>query len=185
MASTETPVFGSQENARQWGHDLKTALDVSMYGTIFLRPETGPMNRLKTFGVDFAATAFARNSARPFKGWTERTRPDESDDLSFPSGHSTAASAYAAIGSRNIDASHLGPRWKTGMKIGLRSMAAATAWARVEGGKHYPTDVLAGAALGNFLALLVNDTLLPPDSNMELSLNLNDEGGQVMFHWRF
>lgn len=37
------------------------------------------------------------------------------------------------------------------MEIGFGMITAGTAWARVEGGVHYPSDVLAGMALGHFV----------------------------------
>lgn len=36
-----------------------------------------------------------------------------------------------------------------------------------EGGKHYPSDVLFGAALGNFVAIFVHDAFLPAESNTQ------------------
>ncbi|MBD3343874.1 MAG: hypothetical protein GF401_02280 [Chitinivibrionales bacterium] len=36
-----------------------------------------------------------------------------------------------------------------------------TGWARVEAQKHYPTDVLVGAALGNFCATFAAGILFP------------------------
>ena len=37
-------------------------------------------------------------------------------------------------------------------RVGLYGLAGTTAWARIEAEKHFPSDVLAGAALGNFFA---------------------------------
>jgi len=47
-------------------------------------------------------------------------------------------------------------------------MASGTAWARVEAGVHYPSDVLAGAALGNFLTAFIHDAFLnlPEESSV-------------------
>ncbi len=36
------------------------------------------------------------------------------------------------------------------MKTGLYALTLATAWARVEGHRHYPADGLAGMALGEY-----------------------------------
>ncbi len=46
------------------------------------------------------------------------------------------------------------------MTVGFHGMAAATAWARVEAGKHHVTDVLAGYALGHFIGRFTNELFM-------------------------
>ena len=74
-----------------------------------------------------------------FKETTQRTRPDGSNKLSFPSGHTANAFALATV----ADA-HFGP------KVGVPAYAAAAAigWCRVGKNVHHLSDVLAGATLG-------------------------------------
>jgi len=45
----------------------------------------------------------------------------------------------------------------TSLRIGLASLTTGTAWARVEAGKHFPSDVLAGMALGHLIGAFIND----------------------------
>jgi membrane-associated phospholipid phosphatase len=59
---------------------------------------------------------------------------------SFPSGHSAAAFAFAHVMASRY------PGWK--VKLGVYGLAAATAFARVAGREHFPSDVLAGGAIG-------------------------------------
>src|SRR5262249_23021257 len=68
-----------------------------------------------------------------------RTRPDGSNDKSFPSGHTSNAFTWATIVEHHY-----------GWKAGIRAYAAAAAIgaARVTGGHHYLSDVAAGATLG-------------------------------------
>lgn len=58
-----------------------------------------------------------------------RTRPDASDNLSFPSGHTALATVNGAAG------------WRYGLTVGV-------GWGRQAAGRHYATDVLAGAGIG-------------------------------------
>ena len=59
---------------------------------------------------------------------------------SFPSGHSAIAFAFAHVVAGEY------PGWK--VKLAAYGLAAATAFARVQGREHFPSDVLAGGAIG-------------------------------------
>ena len=92
-----------------------------------------------------------------------RERPDGSNNNSFPSGHSTGAFSCAALGGQNVKALSL-PQWQEyTLRGGFLVMATGTAWARVEAKKHYPSDVLAGAALGNFVSRFIYDSFMGLD----------------------
>jgi len=68
-----------------------------------------------------------------------RERPDESDNLSFPSAHAAGAACTAAV----LWADH-GP--SAGIPAGI--LALYTCLSRVNLRRHYPADVLMGAAIG-------------------------------------
>jgi undecaprenyl-diphosphatase len=78
-----------------------------------------------------------------------RKRPDsDSDDRfnsSFPSGHATGAFAFASV---------VGAKYKA-MRIPAFALASAVAISRVYLGRHYPSDVLGGAAVGLVSGYLV------------------------------
>jgi membrane-associated phospholipid phosphatase len=80
-------------------------------------------------------------------------RPD--DGLSFPSGHASvafaAATAYASI-LYHRDGARRSQRAATTVLLGA---AASTAVLRVAARRHFPTDVIAGAALGAAVGWLV------------------------------
>ena len=69
----------------------------------------------------------------------QRERPDGSDSLSFPSGHSSTAFSLATVAN-----SHYG--WKVGVPAYVA--ASAIALSRISNDKHYLTDVVAGATIG-------------------------------------
>jgi membrane-associated phospholipid phosphatase len=72
------------------------------------------------------------------KRTTKQTRPDGSDTMSFPSGHS----AYAFSGAMFV---HKRYGWQ--FAIAPYLMSGLVAWQRVETKKHYWHDVIAGAAV--------------------------------------
>jgi hypothetical protein len=61
------------------------------------------------------------------------------------------------------------------------------AWARVEGAKHFPSDVLAGAALGYFITAFIHDAFLGlPDEDRFGFVIISLDGGaaaQLSFHF--
>ena len=71
------------------------------------------------------------------------------------------------------------------MEVSFGVIAAGAAWARVEGNVHYPSDVLAGMALGHFVAALINDAFMGLDdsSNGSVALALTSESVSIRF-WR-
>ena len=76
-----------------------------------------------------------------------RRRPDASSRTSFPSGHTSNAFAAATLIDRNS-----GHAWG----IPAYVLATATAFSRVESRRHFPSDVLAGAALGVLSASVID-----------------------------
>jgi len=69
----------------------------------------------------------------------ERERPDGSDAMSFPSAHSAAAACVAAI---------IWERHGAAAGAPAAALAAFVALSRIHTGRHYPSDVVAGLAIG-------------------------------------
>lgn len=100
------------------------------------------------------------NRARPYtynNQFSYEERTDENSQLSFFSGHTTVATTYSFFFAKVITDYH--PNMKKGYKIGIWSLAtllpASTAYYRVKGGQHYPTDVITGYAVGAIVGWLV------------------------------
>ncbi len=89
-----------------------------------------------------------------------RKRPNRSDYRSFPSGHSTQAGTRNMIVLRNLQDIPMNPNVRFGIETLNTTMAAGVLWARVEGKRHFPSDVLAGYALGAFLSGFIYDSLM-------------------------
>ena len=84
-----------------------------------------------------------RPSGSIHHGWTPAIRP--SDRFSFPSGHTAAAFMFAWL----LAAYY--PEFTACYLI----LASGIGISRVLLGVHYPTDILAGAALGSLIALAI------------------------------
>lgn len=82
-------------------------------------------------------------------------RRDGDSRLSFPSGHTSMAFAGAATLSVLLDQRFPGEEWAIGAAMGGFAVASAVGVSRVLAGRHFPTDVLVGAAIGTTLGLLV------------------------------
>lgn len=158
-AARERPLFGSEDAARR-GSDVLLAVSLGgdLVSALWVPEEAGTVSPL---AVDLGALAANGLATQALKYAVGRERPDASDELSFPSGHASFAFAGAALTRRNLRRLDLSPAWRAGLGAGSTAVAGLTAWARLEAGVHYPSDVLAGAALGNFMAVLIKDAWLP------------------------
>jgi membrane-associated phospholipid phosphatase len=115
-------------------------------GTAILAPgpgrsaESGFWNQAEAFALTNAVTS-------GLKVAVGRHRPGSSSSTSFPSGH--AANAFAAATLLYRDAGPL---------VGVPAFAAAgyVGLSRVQGSRHFPSDVLAGAAVGSLCAGVVD-----------------------------
>lgn len=105
-------------------------------------------------GVMLANKELVDVVAGEWKEASGRDRPDGISDDSFPSKHNATVAVQTTFTRRNLDYIDIDPTLRTFAKIGLYGIDGLTGIARMEADKHYPTDVLVGMALGNFLANL-------------------------------
>lgn len=162
-----TPVYGSQRRADRTSDILLDASGAIWLVSGVVAPGGYPlaewaMNKAKDISIELAAGVITRGVVGDMKAGSERTRPNGANQSSFPSGHASGSSFYMTVASRHVAASGWSPRVTTAAQFGLGTIAAATAWARVEAQHHYPADVLAGLAVGHFFGTFLTDAFLGP-----------------------
>ena len=177
-ARRDTRVFGSQENAEDMSNSLKGAAHAIMLATALLPNRDGDAftTRLAIAAANEVTTIPNALATGALKAAIGRTRPDASDDYSLPSGHASTAASYAAVTARNLEEARVRTSARRTLLVVSEVLVAGTAWARVEAGKHYATDVLAGAALGNAITRTVDRAFR--DRNVPVTIEIRPaEGG--------
>ena len=149
----ERPLFGS--GAVGASDKLRNAAVASyVLSALAVRSESAE-DKLTGLGVGIAALYVQGGVVAGLKEASGRRRPNHANDRSFPSGHASMAGAGSALAMHNLRYIDMPSPARTAAVIGLEAMAIGTGWARVEARKHYAADVLAGYALGNFVATFV------------------------------
>ena len=122
---------------------IALSLGTYAYGRVFDKPKVSHL------GMDLLrAQAVTEAMVEPIKYAVGRTRPDGSNNLSFPSGHAAITFAGATVLER-----HLG--WK---KAALAYViAACVASSRMHDNVHYLSDVVFGAAVGTIAGRSVTE----------------------------
>ena len=123
---------------------------VPLVGAMFVAGRFAPQGRFRSATYDFAQAMIVNGAYTSILKYSvQRTRPDASNNLSFPSGHTSTAFSLAAVANH-----HYG--WKVGVPAYV--LASGIGLSRIEKDKHYLSDVLAGATIG----LIVGRTVAPP-----------------------
>lgn len=113
---------------------------VPFVGALFVAGRFAPHGRFRAATYDFAQAAIVSSAYTGLlKYGVRRERPDGSDTLSFPSGHTSTAFSLAAVADR-----HYG--WKIGVPAYV--LASGIGLSRIQSNRHHLSDVLAGATLG-------------------------------------
>jgi membrane-associated phospholipid phosphatase len=149
---TERALKGVCSACGHTGAKVGGAAMVPMVGALFVAGRFAPEGRFKAMTYDFAQALVVNGAYTGLLKYTvKRERPDGSDSLSFPSGHTSTAFSMATIAS-----SHYG--WKVG--VPAYALASCIGLTRIERDRHHLSDVIAGATLG----LVVGRTVARLDS---------------------
>ncbi len=190
-AANQQPLYGS----RQCADDATDALVGALLGAYVITGLATPSGeepaqwvwaKLKGFTVGAGAVGLTLLSTDGLKRATGRPRPDGSSNRSFPSSSTSLAGVYRSLASRNLDCLPL-PGWgRLSLKTGMTTLMAATAWARLEGKFHYPSDVLVGMALGNFIGAFLNDAFIGPnDPNLWVTIQPTGKDLVLSLYWTY
>ena len=134
---------------------------------------------------------FIFNRTRPFVYSDEfsldaKTAPNAR--LSFFSGHTAQTAAFSVFMAKVIHDYH--PNMKKGVEIGIWAFAftipATMAYLRVDAGKHFPTDVIVGYAVGASVGWLVPQLHKKKDKDSKLSVSPFQYGNAtgLTFNWK-
>lgn len=185
-ASEQNPIYGSQKNATDYSDTLNQILYVEAGVSVFLTPswdEGGGdymLSKLKGGTVSFFSMSLAEDFNNNVRKYVKRERPNGSDLRSLPSGHSTTAGASAAVFRKNMDHVGLDQNWLRVVNGLNTTLAAGVLWARVEAKAHYPTDVLMGYSVGNFISGFIFDSLMNLEPNEYVTLYPNEHKGMTL-----
>ena len=191
-AADRTPLFGSQKGAARASDALQDTARFA-YGLTVLATPSGKQfeewAKAKGAGLAVGAAALGLTAGvtEALKAGTHRTRPDASDSLSFPSSHASHTAVLEMLTARNLASLSLPTGGHIALRIGLTTLTAGTAWARVEAHKHFPSDVLAGVALGHFLGAFINDAFLGLKRTRAggFTIQPSREGVMLGLYWPF
>lgn len=178
-AAKEKPIYGSRNAAKNASDVLCSYAHIGMIVTSLAVPsndEEWLFSISKRIVWEHVGVFAVTNLIDPIRRYTDRDRP-HGGKRSFPSWHATRTASYVGMANRNVSLAKFSTPFHYSAQFILTSISAGTAWAEVEAIEHYPTDVLFGAALGNFIALLVHDAFLIDNEDNEIKLKIDGEGG--------
>ena len=169
LRRTEVNAF-DRSATYHWSKTADRLSDATLAGNYalvtLLAVGTKPMRQdIKTVGILYLETLLLANGVeRTVKGIAQRTRPfvynasapleeKQTKDArkSFFSGHATNAFATAVFTGEVFRHYFPHSKLKSVVWAGSLGLATATAVLRYEGGLHYPTDLLTGAAFGSLV----------------------------------
>ena len=190
-ATSHHPIFGSENSAEQASEYLLYTLQAETFVTMLTTPsgkdpKDWTYSKAKGLGVELGAELVTLGTTSLLKSAIDRSRPD-GDSKSFPSSHSSNAFSSTTLSNRNLNSIQMPENIRMPLQIGNILLATGVGWARVEAGKHFPSDVLAGAALGHFLSAFIYDAFigLPEHRRWGIYIEPNKHGAMIGLSFGF
>ena len=180
-AVREQPLFG--RNAADVSDDLLNAsLGVWALSTL-LAPADTAAHKIRGAAAQAGTIVLTGGISEGLKSITSRRRPNDENNNSLPSGHASQAAVRTHLARTNLQYFELPKSARVASNIALHSLGYATAWARVEANRHFPSDVLAGVALGNFVSEFMRGILFArrPEHAAALQLQVLPDGAVLQF----
>jgi hypothetical protein len=191
-AMEHRPLFGSEQAARQASDHIYTTLFLETTATALATPSGEDSKdwisaKMKGFAVEASALGLTGGTTLALRGITARTNPTDSNSRCFPSGHAALGFGAITLSHRNLDAIPMENTVRVSIKAANFLLGTTMVWGRIEGGEHFPTDVLFGAALGNFLCSFIHDAFmgLPEGNGVALSIVPNQRGLSAQLSFTF
>lgn len=178
-AVREQPLFGSDAAA-----DSDFLLDVTTGALVLsavLAPAENTGDRLRGAAAQLGTVVFTGGVTEGLKKLTGRERPNGRSNNSLPSGHASQAAVRTHLARTNLGYIDMPRGSRLASNVALHTATYATAWARVEGARHFPSDVLAGIAIGNFFAEFLRVSLFEGRPQSRLSVEVLPGGGVLKF----
>ena len=177
------PLFG--RDADGISNDLQKATTALWLGTAIVAPSDSAGDKLAGISAGLGAVLLQGTVEVGLKEAVGRERPNGKNSNSFPSGHAGRTQALATMTAYNLQAMDLSVPARYGLVATAQVLAAGTAWARVEAGKHHVSDVLVGSAIGHCLAAFGREAFFSGDTGaLGLDYQMLEGGGAVTFSLR-
>lgn len=100
---------------------------------------------------------------------------------SFFSGHTSLTAALGTFSASIFSAYYPGSRWKPLVWTAALTLPALTGYMRFLAGKHFPTDIITGYAIGAAIGLLVPSLHKTRDYDTSWSVTLGPLGGSLAY----
>jgi len=176
-AMKHTPIAGSNERAERLSKDLRNVSAGFFYASILAAPggnEPISWGASKARGAAVQCTAAFLNNKLVYtlKNATDQKRPDNCDNMRFPSSRASDTALFTSFATKNISTMNIPRPLNTALNTALTIVMFVVAWERVEAGAHYPSDVLAGISQGYFISSFMNDSFM--------NLNQDAQGGPIV-----
>lgn len=177
------PVFG--HDAEDFSNDLQKASMGMWLASGLIAPADSAAGKLAALSAGAGAVLLQGAVVTGLKEAVGRERPNRQNDKSFPSGHAGRTQTLATMTEYNLRAMDLSDPARIGLTASTQLLAAGTAWARVEAGKHHVNDVLVGSAIGHFVAAFVREAFLGgQDAGVAIDFQSMQGGGVLVLSMR-